>query len=72
MNECESHVDVVRLWPTVIEFAKAVGITTHNAKIMVHRGKIPAKHLRAVAEAAARDGFAGITYARLVELAKQP
>ncbi len=70
MDKCESHADVILLWGAGAEFGRAIGVTPIYARLMLHRGRIPVRRYRAVAEAAQRDGFPGITYALLVELAK--
>jgi hypothetical protein len=71
MAEPESHADVIALWPSVAEFARAIGARPNAARMWKHRNRIPPRYYRAIIFAAHRDCLHDITYARLVELASR-
>lgn len=49
-----THRDIVKLWPTVIEFADDIGVGVEAARKMVFRDSIADEHWAAVAAAAKR------------------
>ena len=66
-----THADIIRLWPSVSEFGRAIGIAKPStAHSMLERG-IPPKHFPAVIAALERCGFPPATYAELSAVHKQ-
>jgi ABC-type Zn uptake system ZnuABC Zn-binding protein ZnuA len=67
---CRTHADVIALWPSKAEFARAIGTTGPNVTMMARQG-IPPKHFQAVVDAVAKAGFPPITYAELTQMKRE-
>lgn len=70
MVDLKTHSDVIGLWPNAAEFARAIATSESNARNMRSKGAIPPHLYQAVADAAVRAGWEGVTYARLTELGR--
>lgn len=70
MSTPQTHADIIALWPTKAEFARATGISPANARQIAKSKSIPSRHYQAVVDAVEKAGFPRITYADLVEMAK--
>ena len=57
--------EVISLWPSRSILADEIGVKAPAVRMWWSRNLIPGRKLRAVAEAAERAGFEGITYAGL-------
>lgn len=62
-----SHLEVIAWWPSQAEFARSIGATPVNVKMMVKRGYIPAHRFDSVLEAVRSAGFPPLTYAQLTD-----
>jgi hypothetical protein len=71
MEAPKTHADVIALWPTRAEFARAIGVSASFARTMARDG-IPPRRFNAVVDAVARAGFAPITYADLAQMPRTP
>lgn len=52
-----THADIVRLWPSVPEFAADIGVSVFAARKMVLRNSIADEHWSLIADAAAARGL---------------
>jgi hypothetical protein len=62
-----SHREIIELWPSIPAFARAIGVTKANAKMMRARNRIPETRYNDVVAAIQQAGFPPITYAQLAE-----
>lgn len=60
--------DLMRLWPSISDFGRDIGVKPSHAHVMRARGSIPSEHWQAVIDAAAARGIGGITADSLVRL----
>lgn len=80
MDDLHNHADVIGLWPSNAEFARTIslelpgdqGISADNVRMMRFRKSIPPRYFEAIAAAAEKRGYVGLTYARLTELGRRP
>lgn len=61
----DTHRDIIKLWPSVAEFARAIGVPYINAQKMSSRNSISPTHWVTVIEAAGAAGIGGVTLERL-------
>ena len=66
-----SFTDIIRLWPTLAEFARDIGIKPSHAGTMLVRGTIPPSHWSRVVAAAAERGLSTVTLDALSSLYEQ-
>lgn len=69
MTKPTTHQEVINLWPSKAEFARAIGVNEANARKMAVLG-IPGKHYATVVRALADCGFPPLTYAELADMAR--
>jgi hypothetical protein len=61
--------DILKLWPSIGDLASDLAVPYGTAQVMVHRGRVPARHWLKLVGAAQRRGFEGVTAERLTEIA---
>ncbi len=66
----ETHADVIRLWPSVAEYAGETAQKPGTARMQLLRGAIPAALWSTVAAAAAKRGFTAVTLSSLAAMAR--
>jgi hypothetical protein len=64
-----THADLIRLWPSLSEFAADLDVNYVTAKAMRFRSSIPASYWVAMVDAARRRGISGVDYQALAEAA---
>lgn len=65
-----AYIDIINRWPSLGEFASDIGTSYTTAHAWRRRGSIPIKWHRAVADAAAKRRYAGITVNNLARIAR--
>lgn len=63
------HTSIIRLWPTLSDFAADLGVAYGTAKAMRRRGSIPAEHWKSAVDGARARGIEGVTLEVLAEAA---
>lgn len=66
------HSDLIRLWPTLSEFADDLGVAYGTAKAIRRRGAIPDRYWLNLSERARSRGLTQVTLERLAEAVATP
>lgn len=69
MITLESFTDVIRLWPTLADFAQDIGVEVTHAQTIKNRNSIPAKYWWTLTKAAKKRGLKIINIETLARLA---
>lgn len=64
-----THADIIALWPTAADLARAIGEKPDTVRRWRLRSSIPAWHWQAIDEAARTSGIRNVTVKRLYETA---
>lgn len=71
MAKINSFRDIIRLWPTRADFAKAIGVKYTTAQQMDRRDAINIRHFSRVVAAASLIQHPEVTHGKLMQLAER-
>lgn len=70
-NRMKTFRDIIKLWPTLGDFAEDMGLKYVTAQVMYHRDSVHPRHWTRLVSAARRAGHCDVTYERLAIIAEQ-
>lgn len=65
------HTQIIKLWPSLSDFAADLGVEYGTAKAMKRRGSIPSRRWTEVVNAAHARGYRSVTLEALAEATKR-